>query len=176
MRSSPGLWLWLAALLHPRPAHAAVNEYVLASSPPGRVDGASIHFTDVLPTGAVVKWAVPPLGDWGLPIVGYRLRMSTERDFPKTLSPTHAPVPAGDAMDPTSSAWEDVAGVSAGGETSYQVRLASAPNGRRLPSPLYTPCAPAAGRLFAGADVVPHPRPRARRALPHPGAGVQPGG
>ena len=87
---SPGLWLWLAALLHPRPAHAAVNEYVLASSPPGRVDGASVHFTDVLPTGAVVKWAVPPLGDWGLPIVGYRLRMSTERDFPKTLSPTHA--------------------------------------------------------------------------------------
>jgi hypothetical protein len=122
MRMSPGLWLWLAALLHPRPAHAAVNEYVLASSPPGRVDGASVHFTDVLPTGAVVKWAVPPLGDWGLPIVGYRLRMSTERDFPKTLSPTHAPVPAGDAMDPTSSAWEDVAGVSAGGETSYQVR------------------------------------------------------
>ena len=43
---SPGLWLWLAALLHPRPAHAAVNEYVLASSPPGRVDGASVHFTD----------------------------------------------------------------------------------------------------------------------------------
>ena len=46
MRMSPGLWLWLAALLHPRPAHAAVNEYVLASSPPGRVDGASVHFTD----------------------------------------------------------------------------------------------------------------------------------
>lgn len=101
---------------------AEVNEFVVASSPPGKVDGATIHFDNVLPTGATIKWEQPDLGTWKLPIQGYRIRFSADRDFPRVLTPTHAPIPQNDAMDPSSDAWSDVPGVSSGSETDYQVR------------------------------------------------------
>ena len=103
-------------------ALAEVNEYVLSSSPPGKVDGSTIHFDDVVPTGATIKWEQADLGPWKLPVRGYRIRFSADRDFPRVVTPTHAPIAANDAMDPSSDAWSDVPGVSSGSETDYQVR------------------------------------------------------
>ena len=112
-----------AALLgHPPGALGAVNEYVVSSSPPGVVDSTTIHFDEVLPTGATIKWQQADLGNYGLPVSGYRLRYSADRDFPKVTTPTHLPTPANDAMDPSTDAWSDVPGVSSGAETDYQVR------------------------------------------------------
>ncbi len=107
-----------------RSAHAEINEYVVASSLPGKVDSATIHFDEIVPTGATIKWEQPDLGTWKLPIHGYRIRFSADFDFPRVMTPTHAPIAANDAMDPSSDAWSDVPGVSSGTETDYQVRPA----------------------------------------------------
>ncbi len=61
-----GLWAW---------ADAAVNRYVESTSPPGRVDGASVYFQNVTHSSAVLRWAAPERGAWGMEIEGYRLRI-----------------------------------------------------------------------------------------------------
>ncbi len=54
---------------------AAAHQYVASSSPPGRVDGASVYFQNVTHSSAVLRWAPPERGDWGMEIEGYRLRI-----------------------------------------------------------------------------------------------------
>eukprot|EP01044_Picomonas_judraskeda_P029607 COSAG03_NODE_10321_length_657_cov_2.582437_2_plen_126_part_01 len=94
------MWRLLPLLLLGR-AHAAFNDYVVAASPPGQVDGSKIHFDEVVPTGATIQWEQPDLGTWKLPVHGYRIRYSADRDFPKVLTPTHAPIATNAAMDPS---------------------------------------------------------------------------
>ena len=48
---------------------------VASMSPPGRVDGASLYFQNVTHSSAVLRWAPPERGDWGMEIEGYRLRI-----------------------------------------------------------------------------------------------------
>lgn len=158
-----------AALLgHPPGALGAVNEYVVSSSPPGVVDSTTIHFDEVLPTGATIKWQQADLGNYGLPVSGYRLRYSADRDFPKVTTPTHLPTPANDAMDPSTDAWSDVPGVSSGAETDYQVRPLPTHSAAHVLISLFTPL------LCTGGDLVPDARPRAGRAVPVPDPGAQP--
>ena len=92
-------------------------------SPPGVVDGAKIHFDSVKPTGAVIRWAEPHLGEYHWPIEGYRIRMSVQEVFPKvttgTYSLSHPHAQAGAAVPE----WDELTGVSSHSETDYQGEL-----------------------------------------------------
>lgn len=87
-------------------------------SPPGQPNGAQIYFDEVRPTSAIVRWHEPALGRWQWPIQGYRIRMNTQRTFPKVTTSTFAA--SHPDANATVSEWVELTGVSSAGETDYQ--------------------------------------------------------